>query len=199
MQRKPLFIILFSLLCLTAAFAFRKLIYQIVIVPLAYIWWVLTLYYHLLPQGVIWIILIFVILFTALRGILLELPIGRPKPLKRRNAQGPIESLSLLIQKRNQGNYYKWSIANRLGRAARELLDQREGRQLKQKFVRLIGRDWQPPNDVAAYLEAGVNGTFADYPKRNWSRSPRTPLDLDPQQAIEYLESELENHRNGNR
>lgn len=199
MQRKPLFIILFSILCLTAAFAFRKLIYQIVIIPLAYVWWVLTLYYHLLPQGVIWILLIFIILFTALRGLLPEIPIGRPIPLKKKKVQGPIESLSELIHKGSEGNYYKWSVANRLGRAARELLDQREGRQLKKKFTRLTGRSWLPPNEVAAYLEAGLNGTFADYPKRSWSRSPRTPLDLDPQQVIEYLESELENHRNGNR
>lgn len=197
MQRKPLFIFLFSLLCLTSAFVFRRMIYEIVIVPLAYVWWLLTLYYHLLPQAVIWIVLIFVILFAALRGLLLEIPFGRRVPLKRKKSPGPIESLSVLVQKSSEGSYYKWSVANRLGRAARELLDQREGRQLKQKVLRLTGRGWNPPQDVSAYLEAGVNGTFADYPKRSWSRSPRTPLDMDLQQVIEHLESELENNRNG--
>lgn len=200
MPRKPVFIVLFSILCLIAAFAFRKLIYQIVIVPLAYVWWFLGLYYHLLPQAVIWIVLIFLIVLTTLRGLLFEIPIGRPRYVKAKKSQGPVEALSVLIQKSSEGNYYKWSIANRLGRAARELIDQREGRKLKQKFTRLTNhRDWQPPQEVAAYLEAGINGSFADYPRRTWSRSPQTPLDVDPQQVIEYLESELEKNRNGNR
>ena len=193
MQRRPFFLFLIALFCLTAAFAFRKLMYEIVIVPLAYVWWLLTLYYHLLPQAVIWMVLIFVILFTAVRGLLLEIPVGRRAPLKKKTPQGPIESLAAQIHKSSAGTYYKWNIANRLGRAARELLDQREGR--RQKFTRLMGRGWEPPQDVSAYLESGVNGTFADHPKKSWSRSPRTPLDLDPQQAIEYLESELENNR----
>jgi hypothetical protein len=198
MQRKPLFIFLFALVCLIAAFVFRRTIYQIVILPLAYIWWWLTLYYRLLPQAAIWIVLIFIILFTTMRGLLLEVPWGWSRPLKKKKSQGPIESLAVLIQKSSEGNYYKWTIANRLGRAARELLDQREGSQGRKKIMRFSERNWDAPQEVSAYLEAGLNGTFADYPKRSWSRSPRTPLDLDPQQVIEYLESELEN-RNGHR
>jgi hypothetical protein len=198
MQRKPLFIFLFALVCLTAAFVFRRTIYQVVILPLAYVWWWLTLYYRLLPQAAIWIVLIFIILFTTMRGLLLEVPWGWSRPLKKKKSQGPIESLAVLIQKSSEGNYYKWTIANRLGRAARELLDQREGSQGRKKIMRFSDRNWDAPQEVSAYLEAGLNGTFADYPKRSWSRSPRTPLDVDPQQVIEYLESELEN-RNGHR
>lgn len=199
LRRRPFFIFLFILFSLIAAFVFRKMIYQAVIVPLAYLWWLITLYYHVLPQAGIWIVLIFIILFTAVRGLLMELPIGRTTLLKKKTSQGPVETLSALIHKTDQGSYYKWTIANRLGRVARELLDQREGRQLKQKFTRLNGRDWNPPQDVEAYLETGVNGSFADYPKRTWSRSPRTPLDLNPQQVIEYLESEMENNPSGHR
>jgi hypothetical protein len=198
MQRKPLVIFLFALLCLTAAFVFRRTIYQIVILPLAYVWWWLTLYYRLLPQAAIWIVLIFIILFTTMRGLLLEVRWGWSKPLKKKKSQGPIESLAVLIQKSSEGNYYKWTIAQRLGRAARDLLDQREGSHGRKKIMRFSDRNWDAPREVSAYLEAGLNGTFADYPKRSWSRSPRTPLDVDPQQVIEYLESELEN-RNGHR
>lgn len=199
MQRRPLFIFLFSLFCLTAAFVFRKIIFEVVIVPLAYLWWLITLYYRLLPQLGIWILLIFIIIFTAVRGLLMEIQIGRTVTLKKKASQGPVESLSSLIHKSDQGSYYKWVIANRLGKAARELLDQREGHQIKQKFTRLTGRDWNPPEEVGSYLEAGLNGSFADYPKRSWSRSPQTPLDVNQQQVIEYLESEMENNRNGHR
>jgi hypothetical protein len=196
--RRPLLLFLFSLVCLLAAYAMRKMIYEIVIIPLAYLWWLITLYYHIIPQAAIWIILIFVILVTAIRGLLMEIPIGKVVVIKKPKVQGPVETLSLLIHKMDRGIYYKWLIANRLGKAARELLDQREGRQLKQKFTRLTGRDWNPPDDVAAYLESGVNGSFADYPQSIW-RVSRTPLDTRPQQVIEYLESEMENNRNGHR
>jgi hypothetical protein len=199
LHRRLLFIFLLSLFCLAAAFVFRKMIYEIVIVPLAYLWWLITLYYHLLPQLGIWILLIFVVLFTATRGLLMEIQIDRTVALKKKVSQGPVESLSSLIQKSERGSYYKWIIANRLGKVARELLDQREGRQIKQKFTRLTSRDWNPPEEVAGYLEAGLNGSFADYPKRSWSRAPHTPLDVNQQQVIEYLESEMENHRNGYR
>lgn len=199
LERRPLFIFLLALFCLTAAFVFRKMIYEVVIVPLAYLWWLITLYYRLLPQLGIWIALIFIIFFTAARGLLMEIKIGRTIKLQKKNSQGPVETLSSLIHKSDQGSYYKWIIANRLGKVARELLDQREGRQIKQKFTRLTGRGWNPPEEVAGYLETGVNGSFADYPKRSWSRSPHTPLDVNPQQVIEYLESEMENNRNGHR
>ena len=63
---------------------------------------------------------------------------------------------------------------------------------MKQKFTHLTGRGWNPPDDVSAYLESGVNGSFADYPYKKWSRAPRTPLDLNPQQVIEYLQREFE-------
>lgn len=197
-QRRPLLVFLFSLFCLVLAYVLRKTIYEIVIIPLAYLWWLTTLYYHVLPQAVIWIILIGVILFTAVRGLLMEISVGRTVIIKKREAQGPVEALALLVRKTDKGVYYKWLIANRLGRTAREMLDQREGRQMKQKFTRLTGRDWDPPEDVAAYLESGVNGSFADYPQSGW-RAPRTPLDVNPQQVIEYLESEMENNRNGHR
>lgn len=197
-QRKPLFIFLVSVLCLVTAYALREPIYVFVIVPLAYIWWLITLYYHVLPQVAIWIVLIYVIFYTGIRGLLMEIPAGKAVFLKRQKAKGPVESLASLVHKTGKGVYYKWLIANRLGRVARELLDQREGRQTKHKATRLSGRDWDPPQDVSAYLESGVNGSFADYPRRRW-RIPRTPLDINPQQVIEYLESEMENNRNGHR
>lgn len=197
-SRRRLFIFLVSTLCLVTAYVLRKPIYDFVIVPLAYVWWLITLYYHVLPQLVIWILLIYVIFYTGLRGVLMDIPVSKTIFVRRQRAKGPVETLSLLVSKNSKGVYYKWLIANRLGRVARDLLDQRDGLQAKRKFARLSGRGWNPPEDVSAYLESGVNGSFADYPHKGWS-TPRTPLDINPQQVIEYLESEMENNRNGHR
>ena len=109
-----------------------------------------------------------------------------------------MENLAELLDKRGRGIYYKWLIANRLGKAARELLDQRAGLQ-GTRFMRLSGRDWNPPQEVNAYLESGVNGSFADYPRPRWSRPHPTPLDIHPAQVVAFLESEMQLGRNGNR
>ena len=197
-QRQFLFIGIAALV-FSIAFALRNLIYEIVIIPLAYLWWWLGLYYRLVPQIILWILLIFAILFIAIRGLLQEIPLHKEVRVSRKKNQGPIESLSEFEHKRGRGIYYKWLIANRLGRVARDLLDQREGRREAKRFTRLNGRDWNPPKDVSEYLESGLNGSFADFPQVGWVRQRPTPLDLDPQNVIEYLESEMEINRNGNR
>ena len=180
------------------AYALRDEIYELVVLPLAYLWWLIGLYYRLVPQLIIWIVLVFITWFTAVRTLLTQLPL--PKETKQLSlvSSGPIEDLSELMVKRKRGNYYKWLIANRLGKVARELLDQREGRRLERRYTHLLGREWNPPDEVAAYLESGLTSSFADYPRPRWKRAQPTPLDEPPLDVVEYLESEMEEHRNGN-
>jgi hypothetical protein len=180
------------------AFMLRGPIYEIVIVPLAYFWWVIGLYYRLIPQMLVWIVLIFIVLFSSARAILISIPVKRKTIQKRSLAAGPIEHLSALVEKRRRGIYYKWLIANRLGKVARELLHQREQPATK-RFTRLAGRNWRPPAGVEAYLESGLNGSFADYPQSRWLSPQPTPLDEDPRHVIEYLEHEMEIGLHGNR
>lgn len=199
MIRKRLFM-LFALFLLVAAVAFelRDPIYEMVIVPLAYLLWLIGLYYHLVPQVVLWVALILLMLLTATRTLLMQIPLGKRTIVVRRTLQGPVEKLSYLLDARGRGIYYKWLIANRLGKLARELLDQREGLRVTRGFSRLSGRNWKPPGEVEAYLESGLNGSFADYSRARWSRPLPTPLDAHPQLVVEYLESEMEMRRNGN-
>ena len=94
------------------------------------------------------------------------------------------------------GSYYKWLVANRLGKTAREILAQRDGQPISRKFGRLNGRDWNPPRKIDDYLDNGLNGSFADYPRpRFWEKAKPTPLDADPKQVIEYLENEMKTSR----
>lgn len=198
-KRKSIMLIGAGIVGLLIAFASRQFIYASVIVPLAYLWWLIKLYYHLLPQAVVWILLIVALGFAGIHGLLLEIPIGKVKPMKAAKVESPLEALAGLIRKSQRGNYYKWMIANRLGNIARELLDQREGKQIAQKFSRLAGRDWNPPADVQAYLQSGIGGSFADYPQKVWTKNTPSPLSLEPQKALEYLEVEMESNKNGNR
>ncbi len=179
----------------------RDLIRSTVIMPLAYIWWLLKLYYHAVPQLIVWGMLIVAVFISALRNISPRNPFRRKEKNGSKSTKGPVEDFAQSLDKAPGGTYYKWLIANRLGNVARELLDQREGRRAR-GFSRLRGRDWQPPDDVGAYLESGLNGSFADFPQSHWWSKPQpTTLDTDTKQVIEYLEYEMETshdrHRKG--
>jgi hypothetical protein len=86
-------------------------------------------------------------------------------------------------------------IANRIGRIAHQILSQRETGKERAIFDPLAGPDWNPNAGVRSYLEAGLQGSFADYPQKNGylSRTISTPMDHDMNEVIEYLETQVEN------
>jgi len=187
--------IFFSALIL--AFFLRDLVERLIIVPLVYVWWLLGVYYSILPQSVLWILLVVVVALSAITVLMPRFgnrEFFRPmlKPSK-----GQIEGMVEWLEKSQRGgSYYKWLVANRLGKTAREILAQRDGQPISRKFGRLNGRDWNPPQKIDDYLDNGLNGSFADYPRpRFWEKAKPTPLDADPKQVIEYLENEMKTSR----
>jgi hypothetical protein len=199
MRRNPLLVLAGLSVLIILAYVWREPIYEMFIVPLAYLWWAIRLYYHFFPQVIYWAVLIFAVLYTATRTLLVEFSFGRSQKAVAKTHQGPVEKLSHLLEKRENGMYYKWLIANRLGNLARDILHQRERLPAGKRSFQLSGRNWNPPQDISRYLEAGVNGSFADHSQANWFNAQATPLDEDPQKIIDYLESEMEPFHNGHR
>jgi hypothetical protein len=184
---------LFVIAALTAYIA-REFIRETVIVPLAYAWWAFTLIYRSLPQLLIWGLLVFFVFTSAFRNILLA------TSLKRKNKEeqfkphlGEVERTSILLSKRDKGNYYKWQVANRLGNIARELIQQRKGLRQQKGILRITSGGLNLPDEIETYLETGLNGSFADYPQPAWwnFKNKSTLLDTDPNNAIHSLESEM--------
>lgn len=182
------------LMVLVLAFLLQDVIRETVILPLAYLWWVLGLYYHAFPQLIFWIclvVLVSLILFGSLSGggVSVRRIDRRTKPM-----YGPVEGLAISLEKAQKGIYVKWLIAHRLGKLARDLLVQRGDRISAKVIGPLVGRDWNPSQSVDEYLEAGLNGSFADYPNPSWpfGRPRPTPLDLEVNEAVEFLESQME-------
>jgi len=170
------------ILLLIAAYVLRDAIYQTIILPLAYLLWLARFYYSAVPQVILWGGLL-VILFMIIFSNLLPGSTSRPKEAKKHRFEaGQIEMLIGWLAKANKGTYFKWQIANRLGRielGLRETLERRG--------------NFQSANDaVEKYLDAGLNTSFVDYPNR---KSGPTPLDVNPKEVVDYLEMQLENHR----
>ncbi len=181
------------------AFSLQDVILRVLIIPTAYLGWLVGIYYHTLPQILIWALAVSVIILMMVDSLI---PAGGLPSHKRTptiSTRGNLASLTDWIVKAPGGVYYKWLIANRLGRIARETLDQRDVRASLPGQGALQGKDWSPSEAIRSYLEAGLNGSFADYPRESWpwKRQESSPLDLDPQEVIAYLESQMEQNHDG--
>ncbi len=163
----------------------RDVVYELVITPLAYFLWVLNVYYSALPQWLVWSVILTLLFLLVLWNLIPEGPRTSQKDVVRRGVQGEVEALTVWLAKAQHGNYFRWQLANRLGRIARRL-DELAGPE---------GRPRSPDADVEAYIDAGLNYSFVDFPTvRNPLRPVRhTPLDLDPRRTADYLESQMEN------
>jgi hypothetical protein len=194
-RRLILAAIFFSALVL--AFLLRDLVERLIILPLVYVWWLLGVYYSVLPQPILWILLVVVVALSAITALMPRFANRELFQPSIKPPKGQIEGMVDWLEKSQRGgSYYKWLVANRLGKVAREILAQREGQPINRKFGRLSAHDWNPPQKMDDYLENGLNGSFADYPRpRFWQNSKPTPLDADPMQVIEYLEDEMKTSR----
>ena len=164
-------------------YVLRDLIYQLVVVPLAYLVWLLSFYYSAIPQWIIWTLLLVILLVGVMWSLLPSAPVRGRREVLRRASEGEVEALVIWMNKARHGNYFKWQLANRMGRIVRRLGD-------------LSGGRVASPSDEAVekYLDAGLNYSFVDFPtpRNRFAPAAKTPLDADPKRVVEYLESLME-------
>ena len=174
------------------AFPLRGVVNQLILVPLAYLLWFLKLVYLSMNQAIWWFAAVFVVLLILGQSLLPDL-----KPVKKlipfaKHERGNIETLALALDKSKKGIYFKWLIANRLGRLAYEILLQREHGKPRSVFAPLTSEGWEAAPEVQEYLEKGLHGSFADYPNNSWANfgvPEKTPLDHDVVEVVEFLET----------
>jgi hypothetical protein len=177
------------------AFPLRQMIYDAVVIPAAFILWNLDLLYRSFSQG-IWWAAVTVIVFLMVAFSLIPQPKFRRRVQDKRKPQsGQVENLALWLRRAGDGIYFKWLIANRLGKLAYQILSHRESGRPRSVFAPLVGQDWEPEEELQKYLETGLHGSFADFPNvnRRFGMPPKTPLDLDIAKAVEFLEAQVEN------
>jgi hypothetical protein len=177
------------------AFPLRQMIYESVVIPAAFIVWNLNLLYRSFSQGVWWAAIFIIVLFMLLFSLIPQPRFRRQQEIKRKPPVGQVEDLAASLGKAERGIYFKWLVANRLGKLAYQILLHRESGRPRSVFAPLVGADWEPRKELQTYLETGLHGSFADYPqvKRAFGTPPKTPLDLDIAEAVEFLESQTEN------
>jgi len=185
----------FFLVAAILAYYLQDLVHAFLFVPVSYLLWGGNLLYQSIAQIIYWFLLLLGITLMAFGSLYGKGRSGQLAEKETRSRQGPLETVARQITRASKGVYYKWMVANRMGKLARSILYVRNGRVETSRGV-LTGRDWDPPDEVAAYLVSGLTRTFADFPRRGWfSRLQETPFDIDLGQVLAYLESQMENQR----
>ena len=176
------------------AFPLRQAVHQTIVIPVAYLLWVLGLFYRSQSQGLWWVILVALVLFFLGKSLAPTLRPQRSTLPKSKPAQGQIEDLARWLERANSGTYFKWLVANRLGKLAYQILLQRENGKPRSVFAPLSGPDWKPSAELQNYLQSGLQRSFADFPHpRKLFASPvKTALDLDVDEAVEFLEIQMD-------
>ena len=196
MDKKRIFLLaIFAIAALLLAFPLRQAVEDIIIQPMQYLIWGAGIIYRSIPQFWIWVILSAVIFFILLMPFLDDLPPIPKRHKKEPPVLGPIESMAESLDKAHQGIYFKWSVANRIGKITRDWIAYRERLDKRWQANDLARLDGQVSSEVYQYLDAGLNGSFADYPRPRLpfiQKQKPTPLDLDPNRVLDTLEEEME-------
>jgi hypothetical protein len=169
---------------LLLAFVVRDLARDVLITPVAYLLWEARTIYFAVPQLMKWFILVLLLCVAVLWQLVPEIKRSDLGPLPAYPVHGQVESLAGWIAQARRGNYFKWQLANRLGRISQRLGELSGGR----------NGDLAPASEVQAYLSAGINDSFVDFPnpRRLFHHGRRTALDTDPTRVVDYLESQTE-------
>ena len=201
MTRIPRWLIMVLVLIIAALLAFplRDTIYETVVIPLAFLGWEVGLLYRSLPQSIWWWLIIAIVIFMLAFSLLPKFQPTRRDQAKSKPKHGQVEDLAIWMGRAKSGIYFKWLIANRLGKLAYQILQHRESGRPRSVFAPLLGMDWEPAKELQKYLETGLHGSFSDFPtpRRPLAAPPKTPLDYEINKAIEFLESQVENNRSG--
>lgn len=198
----PRWLLVIAALLVAALLAVRLsgVVYAMLVLPASYLLWLLKLLYLAMPGSIWWTVLVLVLLFILALSLV---PDGIRMPGKepvRKASMGSVETLSLWMEKSRSGIYYKWLVANRLGKIAYRLLEGHARRNNRLASDRLAGPGWTPDPRVQAYLEAGLLGSFADYPRNGnpLVKSAPTPLDHDIAAVVEFVESKIDDRAERN-
>lgn len=147
----------------------------------SYLVWSLNFFGRLIPPQGVWIGLLVLIVYFAVgsfygKRFSVETAGESPTPLK-----GPVEAMAEWIEEKDRGVYFKWRIAHLLGRVHEA--------QLRNTSARIS----PPPREVEAYLDAGLNHSYMDYPTPGgFKKYEPTALDADLEAALDYLEEQME-------
>lgn len=199
-MRRPIIIIsLILLISIPLALVLHEFTREVFLSLLMRISWYLRLYMDSLPQPILWVMFIVIAIIIAVRSLLIRrsTPEATSEAMKLR--MGRVHNLMHAINRSSEGLYFKWRLAQHLlGLTVNTLAHQeRTSPNLMRERLKSGGLD--APSEIEAYLLAGLTPVLST-PSNLLSRLRQaimpthriSPLDLDPEKVIQFLEDQLE-------
>lgn len=121
-QRRALILGAILIVAAILAFPMRETIYSVVVIPLAFLGWQLSLIYRSMPQIAWWWLVIVVIFVLLVYSAMPSLKPVRREVVKPKPRRGQVEDLAVWLGRTKSGVYFKWLVANRLGKLAYQIL-----------------------------------------------------------------------------
>lgn len=163
---------------------FRNQIAGYLVYSFSYLVWSLNLFGRIIPPQGVWIALVILILYVAVGSFYGNRSKGESNPIETDPVPGPVEAMADWIDERRRGVYFKWRIAHLLGRVHQS------------HYQNTSGRMQAAPPDVEAYLDAGLNKSYMDFPTPSvFKKTEPTVLDIELEPVLDYLEEQMEIRR----
>jgi|YNPNPStandDraft_1061719.scaffolds.fasta_scaffold17894_2 hypothetical protein len=207
MRRRLIFAGLVLLLSVPLAFLLRDLVGQPLATRALYLIWLGRLLLHSVHQYVFWVLFLAIALLIVVGALVGEgWARAGQAPMSPSNAQqNPVEILARQIRLLERGDYSRWRLAQSLGELALEALAYHDHLPLAQVRQRLEAGALDAPPEVQAYLQASRTTLYlrpvtllSRLGLRRKKAFP-SPLDLDPERVVQFLEDRLEIHHGNDR
>ncbi len=197
-----LLIVLGLVLAAALGLALREFVGDAILMPILFVAWFARLVFNSVPGWAWWAWFVIIAIIVAQRSLRV-----RPRDTERRRegrvpVTGPVGAWTERLRAtRSRNPYFRWLLARDLAEVSTELAEVQALRRATQ------GDNERPadstalnaPPEIAAYLRMGL-GTPPSGPARPPARITRpwrfkqelTPLDVDPEKVITFLEGQLE-------
>lgn len=199
-MRKTLIVVsLILLISLPLTLLLHEFTREILLSTLLRLSWYTRLYIDNLPQPIIWAVFIALAIVIAARSLLKRRSTSETISEAARARMGRVNNLIQAINRTSDGPYFKWRLAQHLLALALEAFVHRERTSPNTIRERLKSGGLDVPSEIEAYLLAGMSpvlSTRANLITRLkdaiFPTHQITPLDLDPERVIQFLEDQLE-------
>jgi hypothetical protein len=182
---KPLFSIALLIIVAILLYPVRHEVAGAVMNFASYLVWTVNVMGVVIPQQILWAFLLILILYIAIGSFYGKRYREEKSPENQSPVIGAVEAMAGYIEERHRGIYFKWQIANLLGKI-QQTIQESASRGTSSRIP-------LPSDSVQAFLDAGVNTSYADYaPDGFVLKNNSTPLDIELEQVVAYLEEQME-------
>lgn len=199
MRQRLLLIGLVLLLAIPLTLVLGRFARSAIVVPAMYILWLGDLVFQSVPQVLLWAVLLAIALLVSVRSLAKSQRRVQEVREGQRESVGQVGVWAARIEAMSRGGYYEQLLAQHLGRLFLALLGYRERLNRREVQQRLEAGELDMPPEVRAYLEAGLAwesprpvGLFARLMRRLRPNAYASPLDLDPERVVRFLEGRLD-------